>query len=150
MYEDALIIHFIYSLGASPEAIALLTFDSINEDCFIQYFDTKGLEFKNVKLNENLMRDIMFLKLFREKNQLTNDDQSRCHRDKLVIVGEFIISVSATSIYNRFFRGFEGALQWFKYSLQQIIKLSKVALILKKEIDRDAWLDLVEDTIQFN
>ena len=113
MYEDALIIHLIYSLGASLEAIALLTFDSINEDCFIQYFDTKGLKFKNVKLNENLMRDIMFLKSFREKNQLTNEDQSRCYRDKLVIVGEFIISVSATAIYNRFSRGFGGALQWF-------------------------------------
>ena len=41
------------------------------------------------------MRDITFLKLFREKNQLTNEDQSRCNLDKLVIVGEFIISVSA-------------------------------------------------------
>ena len=30
------------------------------------------------------------------------------------------------------------------------IKLSKVILILKKEIDRDTWLDLVEDAIHFN
>ena len=92
----------------------------------------------------------MFLKSFREKNQPTNEDQSRCYRDKLVIVREFIILVSATAIYNRFSRGFGGALQWFKYSPQQIIKLSKVDLILKKEIERDAWLNLFEDTIQFN
>ena len=59
--EDALIIHFMYSLRINPETISLLTFDSINDEDNMTYFDTKTLSYVNTKLNENLMRDILFL-----------------------------------------------------------------------------------------
>ena len=59
--DDALIIHFMYSLLINPETISLLTFDSINDEDNMKYFDTKTLSYVNTKLNENLMRDILFL-----------------------------------------------------------------------------------------
>ena len=148
-FEDATIIHLMYSLGANPETITLLTFDSINEDNFIKYYDTKDLKYKEVKLNENLIRDIMFLKSINLKHKQVDGDQFRCFRDKMISFGNFIISVSAPAIYNRFSRNFGGMLRWFNYSLQQIVKLSKAMLILKNEIERDISLDLIEDTIKF-
>ena len=32
MFQDALILHIIYSIGINPETIVLLTFDSIDEN----------------------------------------------------------------------------------------------------------------------
>ena len=41
LFEDATIIHLIYSLGVNPETLVLLTYDSIDEEENITYFDTE-------------------------------------------------------------------------------------------------------------
>ena len=149
-FEDAFIIHLMYSIGANTETISFLTFESINEDNILTYFETKTLKYRNVKLNENLGRDIKFLKELKQQNKKSTSDISRCYQDKLVIWGEFIISVSTGVIYNRFSRHFGGMIRWFKYTPQQIIKLSNAIFIIKKLIDPLKWLNLVEDAIQFS
>ena len=54
MFQDALILHIIYSIGINPETVVLLTFYSIDENGKMRYFDTI--------LNQNLIRDIKFFK----------------------------------------------------------------------------------------
>ena len=39
MFQDALILHIIYSIGINPENVVLLTSDSIDENEKIRYFD---------------------------------------------------------------------------------------------------------------
>ena len=48
-YEDATIIRIMYSLGVNPETIVLMTFDSIDNEGNIEYFDT---QLKNISYNQ--------------------------------------------------------------------------------------------------
>ena len=68
--EDALIIHLIYLLGINPESISLLTFESIDDDDNnIKCFVTSKLSFANIKINDNLLRDILFINSIKEGNK---------------------------------------------------------------------------------
>ena len=61
-YEDATIIYIIYSLGINPEIIILMIFDSINNEGNIEYFDTQLEKYLTIRLNKNILRDIMLMK----------------------------------------------------------------------------------------
>ena len=58
----------MYCLGANIDTIVLMTYDSIDEEQNITYFDTKNSEYLTSKLSDNLLRDIMFLRIFLENN----------------------------------------------------------------------------------
>ena len=64
-YEDALIIHLMYSLAANPETLSLLTFSSIDKVGKIRFWDTLTASQVEINLNDNLIRDIMFFKNWR-------------------------------------------------------------------------------------
>ena len=49
-------------------------------------------------------------------------------------MGEFIFEYTSSSIYNRFAICFGGKLPWFKYTPNQIVKLSESTMIKKKII----------------
>ena len=59
-FEDALILQLMYCLGANIDTIVLMTYDSIDEEQNITYFDTKNSEYVTSKLSDNILRDIMF------------------------------------------------------------------------------------------
>ena len=59
-FEDALILQLMYCLGANIDTIVLMTYDSIDEELNITYFDTKNSEYVTFKLSDNFLRDIMF------------------------------------------------------------------------------------------
>ena len=149
MFENATIIHLMYSLGVNPETLVLLTFDSIDEEGNMTYFDTQIEKYLTVKLNQNLLRDIMFLKDHRFKVEKETSDSYRLHKDKLIIMGDFIISVSAQAIYNRFSRRFGDMVKWFEYTPSQIVKLSKAMLLIVMKKEEHECLNLIEDTIKF-
>ena len=52
----------MYCHGANIDTIVLMTYDSIDEEQNITYFDTKNSEYATSKLSDNLLRDIMFFK----------------------------------------------------------------------------------------
>ena len=147
LYQDATIIHLMYSLGANPETIALLTFDTLDEQGNMTYFDTLSEKYKTILLSEALLSDIIFLRNYRLSKEENVADSCRCHNFKFVIMGDFIISISATAIYNRFSRKFGGKLKWFKYKPHQIVKLSKSILSVETDKEEQNCLDLVADTI---
>ena len=62
MFQDALILHLMYSIGANPETLVLVMFDSIDDSGNMRYFDTLKLKYVDIMLNQNLLRDIMFFK----------------------------------------------------------------------------------------
>ena len=149
-YEDATIIHIMYSLGVNPETLILLTFDSIDSKGNMEYFDTQLKKYLAIRLNENLLRDIMFLKEYKAKCKQEIKDNVRCFKDKFVLMGDFMIFASAPAIYNRFSRNFGGMLKWFAYTPHQIVKLSKAILLLVMKSSEQECLDLIEDTIKFS
>ena len=58
----------------------------------------------------------------------------RCFQDKAIVMGEFIFEYTSSAIYNRFARCFGGKLKRFKYTPNQIVKLSESTRVLKKII----------------
>ena len=56
----------------------------------------------------------------------------RCFQDKAIVMGEFIFEYTSSAIYNRFARCFGEKLKWFKYTPNQIVKLSESTRVLKK------------------
>ena len=50
MFQDALILHIIYSIGINPETVVLLTFYPIDENGKIRYFDTLNFKYEDNKL----------------------------------------------------------------------------------------------------
>ena len=149
-FEDALVIHLMYSLNINLETIVLLTFDSIDCENNIKFLDTLEEKYTEVKLNENLMRDIIFFKKIRSENKTRDNSQFRCYKDKAVIIGDFIISNSTTAIYNRFTRCFGGKLKWFKFSSYQILQLSNAKRFIENIKEKHQCLDLVQDCIDIN
>ena len=62
MFQDALILHIMYSIGINLETVVLLTFGSIDGNGKMRYFDTFKLKYVDTILNQNLIRDIKFFK----------------------------------------------------------------------------------------
>ena len=147
MFQDALILHLIYSIGINPETVVLLTFDSIDENGKMRYFDTMKLKYVDTILNQNFIRDIKFFKdaVLEIKSETKNN--FRCFQDKAIVIGEFIFEYTSSAIYNRFARCFGGKLPWFKYTPNQIVKLSESTRVQKKDKNRHYSLNLIEDSI---
>ena len=83
------------------------------------------MKYATVKINENLKRDILFLREINLARNLKIKEEFKCYKDKAVIMVKFIILATPSAIYNRFARNFEGKLKWFRYSSDKIITLSK-------------------------
>ena len=150
LFEDVTIIHLINSLGVNPETLVLLTYDSIDEEENITYFDTEFEKYLTVKLNQNLIRDIMYLKGHRCKNENELSDSYRIYKDKLIVMGDLIISVYAPAICNRFSRRFGGMVKWFDYTPGQIVKFSKAMKLIMIDKNGQEYLDLIEDAIKLS
>ena len=132
MFQDALILHIMYSIGINSETVVLLTFYSIDENGKMRYFDTLKLKYVDTILNQNLVRDVKFFKdtMLEIKSETKNN--FRCFQDKAIVMGEFIFEYTSSSINNRFARCFGEKLKWFKYTPNQIVKLSESTRVLKK------------------
>ena len=149
-YEDALILNFIYSLGANPETIVLVTYDSMDEEGNLAYFDTLQSTFVQTKLSQNLIRDIMFFRDISSKKKKKCRVEYKSYKDKVVIMGDFVFSLSSTAIYNRYTRNVGGRLNWFKYAPEKIIKLSRLVKSIKNKGEQSKCNDLIEDSIRFS
>ena len=106
MLQDALILHIMYSIGINSETVVLLTFDFINENGKMRYFDTLKLKYVDNILNQNIIRDIKLFKdtMLEIKSETKNN--FRCFQDKAIVMGEFIFEYTSSAIYNRFARCF--------------------------------------------
>ena len=147
MFQDALILHLMYSVGINPDTLVLITYDSLNDSGKLNYFDTLKLAYVEITLNENLIRDFLhFKEIMREiKSEAKHD--FRCFKDKVVVIGEFIFEYTSSAIYSRFARRFGGKLPNFKYTPNQIIQLSETIQALKNENNKFESLNLIEDSI---
>ena len=47
MFQDALILHIIYSIRINPETVVLLTFYPIDENGKIRYFDILNFKYED-------------------------------------------------------------------------------------------------------
>ena len=147
--EDAVILHIMYSLGANPSTISLLTFDSIDENKNITYFDTKASKFMTIKLNEHLWGDILYLKDYKLKNGIKNNQTERTYMTKIRVREDFITSLTETGIFKRFARRFNENLCWFKWRPQSIIRASNKMKGTLKYKDSNQSISLMEDSIMF-
>ena len=65
MFQDALILHIIYAIWINPETFVLLTFDSIDKNGKMRYFDTMKLKYRVFHKKMSLFftkNDTQFLK----------------------------------------------------------------------------------------
>ena len=89
MFQDRLVLHIMYSIGINSETVVLLTFDSIDENGKVRYFDTLKLKYVDTILNQNLIRDIKFFKdtMLEIKSETKNN--FICFQNKAIVMGEF-------------------------------------------------------------
>ena len=125
MFQDALILHIMYSIVINSETVVLLTFDSIDENGIMKYFDTLKLKYVDIILNKNLIRDIKFFKDTMPEIKSETKNNFRCFQNKAIAMGEFIFEYTSSALYNSFAICFGGKLPWFKYTPNQIAKLSE-------------------------
>ena len=88
MLDDVTIINLMYSLGVNPETIVLTTIDSIDEEGKMIFFETQSVKYLTIILNKNLIRDLMFLKDYRPKDEKEGLDSYRSYKDKLIVMKE--------------------------------------------------------------
>ena len=100
--EDAIIIYIIYSLGVNPEIIIIMTFDSINSEGNIEYFDTQLEKYLTIRFNKNTLRVIMLMKKIKAECRQEIKDNTKYFKDIFEFIGYFIVSTSPSSIYNGF------------------------------------------------
>ena len=90
-----------------------------------------------------------YKRLYKESSRKA-DKGYRCFKDKVIVAGDFIISVFDTAIYNRFLRSFGRKLRWFRHTPEQIIHLSKEIKSLIQNKDKNQCLDLIQNSIQLS
>ena len=145
--EDAIIIHLMYSLALTPEAISLLIFNSIDENGILTYWDAKEKKYIDAKLNSHLLRDLMFLKNKQIKNKSYVKSKTRLFKNKINTSRDFMVSISASGIYNRFARKFGGKIDWFDFTPKDIINLSLKKFSTVSKFSTRESLDFVEESI---
>ena len=120
----------MYSVEINPDTYVLITYDSLNDSSKLKYFDTLKLEYVEITLNENLIRDILhFKEIIREiKSEAKHD-----FKNKVVVIGDFIFKYISSVKNNRLARRFDGKFPNFKYTPNQIIQLSETIKALKNE-----------------
>ena len=62
MFQYALILHLMYSVGIKPDTLVLIKYDSLNDSGKLKYFDTLKLAYVEITLNENFIIDILHFK----------------------------------------------------------------------------------------
>ena len=114
MFQDGLVMHIMYSIEINSETVVLLTFDSIDENGKMRYFDIMKLKYVDTILNQKLIRDIKFFKdtMLEIKSETKNN--FKCFQNKAIVMGEFIFEYTSSAIYSRFVIYFGVKLLWFK------------------------------------
>ena len=124
-FQDAVIIHAIYSLAIDPYTINLITYEGISTEKFIQYWDYKSSWVRTRYINQELINDIVYFKNYSQKKGIMSLDKQRIAPDGNIIEGTFVFNISPTNIYNRFARKFGNKLKWFKFTPLNVIQLSR-------------------------
>ena len=147
-FEDALILHLMYSLGSNLETLSLLTYGSIDDKNNTKFFDTQKMEYVDAKLNEHLVRDIFHFKETMRNIKQEIKSEFKCFKDKAVVMGDFISEWTPSTIYKWFARCFGGKLPWFRYTPDKIVQLSKIMKSINNHRESNESLDLFEDSIK--
>ena len=105
------------------------------------------MKYVTVRVNDNLKRDILFLKEVNLASNLKIKEEFNSYRDKAVIMEKIMILATPSTTYIRFTRNFGGKLKWFRYSSDQIIALSKTTLLILEKKKWDKCLDLINNSI---
>ena len=125
-YENALVLQLTYFLDVNLETLTLFTYDSIDDDNNIKYFDTLKIVYFYAKLNVHLIRDIShFKEIMRNFKQEARDDY-KCIKDKDIVMGDFIFDWTSSTICDWFGRSFGGKPFCFKYTPDKIVQLSMI------------------------
>ena len=125
-YQDALLLHIMYSLSLDPYHIYWLRYEDILSHNKIQYWDYKTFTSKICFLYNDLWSDIKIIKTYKEYEMVEYRKIVRVMIDKTKIKGDFIINISPTNIYNRFNRRFGNVIDNFNLTPNDVIQLSKL------------------------
>ena len=98
IFQDALILHLMYSVGINPVNLVLITYDSLNDSGKLKYFDTLKLSYVEITLNENLIEDILHFKEIMREIKSEAKHNFKCFKDKFVVIGEFIFEYTSSAI----------------------------------------------------
>ena len=123
--EDALILNFIYTYAINPYVIYTLTYEGIDENGFITYWDFKSSSNTVKPLHTELLNDIKLFKLLTSSTKKIDFVSERTSPNYTVIRGTFIFSVTPTNIFNRFKRKFGIKSMKLSFTPGDVIKLSK-------------------------
>ena len=123
-FQDALILNLMYSLAIDPYVLYTLTYEGINNDGEIKYWDYKQKTFVCKQLHKELRNDIVYFRLYPSCHKMNSNDSIRTSEDGENIEGTFIINISPTNMYNRLKRGFSNKLKWFHFTPKDLIDLS--------------------------
>ena len=124
-YEDAVLLHLMFTLGMTPYTISLLTFESLTDFKTLKYFDHKTRSVIEAKLTEELLNELIYLKIYKNNLKELNQDEERKSLDGKIIKGTFIFSDSPTSICNKFARKFGGLLLNFDITPRDMAIISR-------------------------
>ena len=125
-YQDALLLHIMYSLSLDPYHIYSLKYEDILSHNKIQYWDYKTSTSKICFLYNDLWSDIKIIKTYKEYEMVEYRKIVRVMIDKTKIKGDFIINISLTNVYNRFNRRFRNVIDNFNLTPNDVIQLSKL------------------------
>ena len=130
-YQNALILHLMYSLSLDPYHIFSLRYEDILSKDQIQYWDYRTSSKKTCYLYYELWSDINIIKRYQEFEKGECRSTARVMIDKTKIKGCFIIDISPTNIYNRFHRKFSNTINDFNFTPNDIVQLSNLSAQIK-------------------
>ena len=123
--QDAVIIHLLYSLTINLKTLCNIRFSDISQYKSIKFYDFSINDVRDFILSHDPFNDLMF---YRHhcilKNKRINEKHNRFYIEE-EIEYSLINPKSQSMIFNRFRTKFNGKVEWFNYSPEDIFKLSK-------------------------
>ena len=125
LIQDAMILLTIYTLAIDPYTVWLLTYEGLQDEGYIKYWDHKTRELKSQQISKEFANNFIYFKAYSELKEISSKDLKRQSQDGSNVSGTFIFNISPTNIYNRFKRKFGNKLKWFKFTPLNVIQLSR-------------------------
>ena len=68
MFQNAISLHLMYSVGINPNILFLITYDSLNDCGKLEYYDNLKFAYVEITLTKNLIRNILHFKEIMREN----------------------------------------------------------------------------------
>ena len=94
LIKDAMILHTIYTFAINPYTVCLFTWEGLQDEGYIKYWDDKAKEFRSQYITKQFASIFIYFKTYSNSKDISRKDLKRQSQDGYKISVTFIFNIS--------------------------------------------------------